>query len=582
MHSDGDILYLKKSFDKKKNRTYMAIVHGYRDTTGKSRTELIQSLGYLDELQKQYDDPIAHFTAVAKSMDEGRKANKSITITLDLKELINPEAINRKNYGCVLFSKIYHELEIDRFLDNARRHEKFTFNSEAIMRLLLYSRLLNPGSKRAAVLNKDYFFDKFDFSLDDVYDGLTHFHHISEQMQKHLHEMVMQQYGRKTNLVYYDVTNYYFEIDKQDELRKRGCAKERRNKPIIQMGLLLDTAALPITYKLFPGNTHDSQTLMPILADVKKRFGTKRIIVVADKGLNSGDNIVFNTALGDGYIYSKSVRGASADFQEWLLSDTGYRSSSTEEKYKIKSKIVPDAEVTYTVEQEGKKRKKKTVKIEQKWVAFYSRKYAERAKHKRAEVINKALQMIKSPSKHKNNCDYGAAGYIKNIKVDKETGEIKNIEDIFFLDEKKIAEEEKLDGYYAIITSELDESDEQIVEIYRGLWKIEESFKVTKSVLGTRPIYLKTMEHINAHFLICFLALLIARIIEKRLDGKYTIERITEILQKVACSHIQQNVWLFDYTDPLTVDLQSAFGIEFGRRHMTLQEIKNSFAQTKL
>jgi transposase len=577
-------MHLRKAYIKMTGRTYLSIVHGYRDTKGKTKSKVIKSLGYLDELQKQYNDPIAHFTNLAKAMDEERKINNSVTVTLDLNEPLDPETVNRKNYGCVLFSKIYHELEIDRFLDNARRHKKFNFNSEAIMRLLLYSRLLYPGSKRAAVMNKDHFFDKFDFSLDDVYDGLTHFHHIGDRLQKHLHDMVTEQYGRKTNLVYYDVTNYYFEIDKQDELRKRGCAKQRRDKPIIQMGLLLDTDSLPITYKLFPGNTHDSQTLMPILADLKKRFETKRIIIVADKGLNSGDNIVFNTALGDGYIYSKSVRGASADFQEWLLEERGYRCNPdiTDSSFKVKSKTVPDAEVSYTAEQEGKKKKKKTVKIEQKWVAFYSRKYAERAKHKRAEVIAKALQMIKSPSKYRNNCDYGAAGYIKNIQVDKETGEIKNTEDFLYLDEERIAEEERLDGYYAIVTSELDEPDEEIIKLYRGLWRIEESFKITKSVLGTRPVYLKTPEHVNAHFLICFLALLIARIIEKRLNGKYTIERITETLQKVACSHLQQNVWLFDYADSLTAELQAVFGIDFGRKNMTLQEIKNNFAQSKV
>jgi transposase len=540
------------------------------------------TVGYLDVLEKKYPDPIAHFTAMANKMDDERKANKNVTITLDLNEPLNPQTINRKNYGCVLYSKIYHELEIDRFLDNARRHEKFKFNSEAIMRLLLYSRLLNPGSKREAVLNKEQFFDKFDFTLDDVYDGLTHFHEISEKLQQHLHEMITQQYNRNTNLVYYDVTNYYFEIDRQDELRRRGCGKQRRDKPLVQMGLLLDTAGLPITYKMFPGNTHDSQTLMPMLANVKKRFSTKRIIVVADKGLNSGDNIVFNTALGDGYIYSKSVRGASADFQAWVLDENKYVYSGKEETFKIKSKIVPDAEVWYTIEQEGQKKRKKKAKVEQKWVCFYSRKYAERAKHKRAEVIAKAMNMVKNPSKYKNNCDFGAAGYIKNIKVDKETGEIKNYEDILFLDEVRIAEEEKLDGYYAIITSELDETDEQIVKLYRGLWKIEDSFKVTKSVLGTRPICLKTQEHINAHFLICFIALLVARIIEKRLDGKYTVERITDTLRKSACTHIQQNIWLFDYMDALTAELECVFDLKFSHKHMTLQDIKNSFAQTKM
>jgi transposase len=575
-------MFLRKNHSSKTGRTHLAIVQGYRDVDGKNKHKTVMNVGYLDVLENQYADPIAHFTAIAKVMDEERKSKKRVTITLDLNEQIRPGSVNRKNYGCVVYSKIYHELEIDSFLDNARRHEKFIFNSEAVMRLLLYSRLLDPGSKRAALLNKERFFDKFDFSLDDVYDALTHFDKISDRLQQHLHTKIIEQYGRKTNLVYYDVTNYYFEIDKQDELRTRGCAKQRRDKPIIQMGLLLDNASLPIAYKLFPGNTHDSQTLMPILADVKKRFDTKRIIVVADKGLNSGDNIVFNIALGDGYIYSKSVRGASADFQEWLLEESGYRSSDTEDSFKIKSKIVPDAEVSYAIEQEGKKKKKTTVKAEQKWVVFYSRKYAQRAKHKREEIIAKALKMIKSPAKYKNNCDYGAAGYIKNMKVDKETGEIKNIEDVLFLDEDKIAEEEKLDGYYAIITSELDESDEQIVSLYRGLWKIEESFKITKSILSARPIYLKTEEHINAHFLICFVALLIARIIEKRLGGKHTIENITEVLRKSECSHIEQNIWLFDCADPLLEEFQTAFGIEFGSKYMISQDIKSNFAQSKL
>jgi transposase len=575
-------VHLRKAFIKKTGRTYLSIVHGYRDKDGKPKSEVIKSLGYLDELKGKYDDPIGHFTSVAKAMDNERKQQKSVTVILDMEEPIDCGNVNRKNYGYAVFSKIYHELEIDRFLDNARRHEKFKYNSEAIMRLLLYTRLLHPGSKRAAVLNKNDFFDNFDFTLDDVYDGLTHFHRISEKLQKHLHEMATKQYGRKTKLVYYDVTNYHFEIDKQDELRRRGCAKQRRDNPIVQMGLLLYIAGFPISYKMFTGNTHDYQTLIPILADVKKRFETERIIVVADKGLNSGDNIVFNTALGDGYIYSKSVRGAGVDFQKWLLDESGYRYIGTENSFKIKSKIVPNAEVDYTAEQEGKKKKKKTVRVEQKWVAFYSSKYAERAKHKRAEVIAKALQMIKNPSKYKNNCDYGAAGYIENIKVDKETGEIKNVKDILYLNEEKIAKEEKLDGYYAIVTSELDESDEQIIKTYRGLWKIEESFKITKSVLGTRPFYLTTHEHINAHFLICFLALLIARIIELRLSGRFTVEQITDALRKVACSHIQQNVWLFDYTCPLLEELQSVFGIDFRRKHMTLQDIKGNLARTKV
>jgi len=408
-------MFLRKNYSKKTGRTHLSIVQGYRGADGKNKHKTIKSVGYLDILEKEYADPIVHFTALAKSMDAERKQSKTETITLDMEEQLERGIEMRKNYGSIVFSKIYHELEIDRFLNNARRHEKFSFNTEAMMRLLLYTRLLWPSSKRASFQNKGQFFDKFDFTLDDIYDGLTHFDKISDALQQHLHEQVIEQYNRKTDLIYYDVTNYYFETDKQDDLRRNGCSKEKRKKPIVQMGLMMDKEGLPVAYKTFPGNTHDSQTLMPVLTEIKKKYKTKRIITVADKGLNSGDNITFSTALGDGYIFSKSVRGASDDFKSWVLDESGYQELG--EIYKLKSKIVPNAEISVTIAQDGKKRKKKKIKLEQKWIAFYSDKYAKRAKKKRSEVIAKAQAMIKNPAKYKGILDYGAAGYIKNLKV---------------------------------------------------------------------------------------------------------------------------------------------------------------------
>jgi transposase len=572
-------MFLRKNYSRKTGRTHLAIVQGYRDIDGKNKHKTVQRVGYLDELLKEHQDPIAHFTAVAEAMDNERKASKNITVTLDMAEPVDRSSTNRKNYGHIVFSKIYHELEIDYFLKNARRHEHFCFNTDAIMRLLVFSRLLFPGSKRASVLNKETFFEQFSFSLDDVYDALTHFNKIAIGMQKHLHEKITEQYKRETDLVYYDVTNYYFEIDKQDELRRLGPSKEHRKDPIVQMGLLLDKCSLPISYKLFPGNRHDSQTLMPMLTEIKKTFGVKRLIVVADKALNSGDNIAYNVILKDGYIYSKSVRGASVEFRNWVLDKSEYHQLS--DRYKLKSKLVPDAAVHVTVEQKGKRKVKKTVRLAQKWIVFYSDKYAARAKYKREETIAKALDMIKNPTKYRRTFDYGAVGYIQNLKIDKQTGEILNTGDTLILDTQKIEEEEKFDGYYAIVTSELDDEDEHIVEMYRGLWHIEESFKVTKSVLESRPIYLSTYEHINAHFLTCFISLLIGRIVEMRLGGKYTIAKITETLRRVACSHLYQNVWLFDYADELTDSMNAVFGVNIGRKIMTLQEIKSFLGQAK-
>lgn len=568
-------MFLRQNFNKKTGRTYLQIVHGYRDPQGKSKTKVHQNIGYLDVLEKQYDDPIEYFKNLARQMDAERQETKYINLKIKENEMIDRSNVNRKNYGHIVFSKIYHELELDRFFRNKQRHMKFKFDSNSIMKVLIFARLLYPCSKKKTVEIKDTFFDKADFTLDDVYDSLTHFSKHAKEAQRFIHERITEQYGRDTSLLYYDVTNYYFETDKQDGFRMNGFSKEHRRDPIVQMGLAIDKMGIPLTYQLFNGNTHDSQTLMPALANIKKEYGTDRIIVVADKGLNSGDNIAFNTVLGDGYVYSQSVRGASDLFKAYVLDDEGYVEIGTD--YKRKSRIVP-AEINVSV---GDGKKKKKVRLDQKQVVFYSKKYAERAKNQRNEMIKKALDLIKNPSKYRKATAYGAASYVGNLEFDKKTGEILETGKKLFLDMDKIREEEKLDGYYAIVTSELDESDDHIIEIYRGLWRIEESFKITKSVLSARPVYVHTKEHINAHFLICFISLVIARLVEIRLKNKYPIERIIATLRSVACSHLDANHYLFDYADEITDDLNAEFNVGFGKKIMTLGEIKKNFGMVK-
>ena len=570
-------MYLKKSFNKKTGRTYLTIVHGYRDQFGKSKSKTIRSIGYLDELEKEYPDPIEYFTKIAKEMDQDRVDNEYLTLQIRSNEKIQKDTGNRKNYGHIIFSRIYHELELNRFFNNKRRHENFKYNTDSIMRLLVFCRLLYPASKKKTLELKDRFFDNFNFTLDDVYNSLSHFDKISKDLLRHIHEKIMEQYNRETSLVYYDVTNYYFEIDKEDNLRKKGYSKEGRRSPIVQMGLALDRAGIPMTYKLFKGNTHDSETYLPAMSDIKKEYGVDRIVVVADKGLNSGDNIAFNTILGDGYIFSKSIRGADDEFKAYVLDEKGYIEGND---YKKKSRVIP-TEINVTVKQVGKKKFKKKIRIDQKQVVFYSEKYAKRSKRKRDELLAKAADLIANPTKYNKSTSYGAAGYVKNLVFDKETGEIKGTSQLRFLDTEKIQEEEKYDGYYAIVTSELDETDSNIINAYRGLWKIEESFKITKSTLGARPVYLSRDDHINAHFLICFLALTIARLTEIRLENKYPFSRIVETLRSVSCSHIDQNHFVFDYADEITDDINKVFGVNFGMKFMTLGEIKKNLGMAK-
>ena len=572
-------MYLKKCVSKKTGRTYLQIVHGYRDQNGKPKAKVIKSVGYLDQLQKIYDDPIAHFKEVAKAMTEEATKEKNIEFQIPLEAQVERGNSNRKNYGHIVFSKIYHELEIDRFLDNKRRHESFKFNSEAIMRLLLFGRLLYPRSKLGTFEIRDRFFDNFKFTIDDIYECLSHYDEIATSLQHFLHEKVVEQYKRDTSLVYYDVTNYYFETDKEDEYRRKGAGKDKRGKPIVQMGLVLDRNSIPVTYNIFAGNTHDSQTLMPVMKEIRKKYNVGRIIVVADKALNSGDNIAFNTVLGDGYIFSKSVKGADADFKKYALKESGYEAGK-EKEYKRKSRVIP-VKIDVTITGHGKSKKTKKVVIDQKQVIIYSEKYAKRSKFKREQLLAKAVDLIENPSKYRKTIAHGAASYINNLQFDKKTGEVLDTGKSLSLNLEKIKEEEKFDGYYAIVTSELDMPDDSILEAYHGLWRIEEAFKITKSTLDARPIFLRTQRHINAHFLICFLALLISRLTEIRLGDKYNIDKIIDTLRQVECSHISQNYYLFDFANEVTDNINSAFGLNIGKKVMSLGDIKKNLGLAK-
>lgn len=572
----GMLMYLRKVKNKETGRTYLSIVHSYRDKVSKqSKAKTIESLGYLDVLEKEFDDPIAFFKKKAKQMNDKLAAEKfDVTFRIRNDERIHKDTTNRKNFGYAALSKIYHDLEIDSFLKNRQRHSKKEYDANSIMKLLVFSRLLYPASKKKTYENKDMFFEKTDFSLDDVYRCLSFFTKHKDALQLWIHERIKQQYDRNTSLVYYDVTNYYFEIDEQDELRRKGVSKEHRPDPIVQMGLFMDTDGIPITYGLHPGNMLDKQTLIPMLGEVQRNFSLGRIIVVADKGMTTGDNIWYTLSAKNGYVLSYSIRGADKKFKNYVLDQSDYVASSDD--FKIKSRLYP-REISVT-SRNGKKIKKT---VHEKQVVFYSEKFALKAKADRAPALEKAKALIQNPSQYNRATSYGATKYIKGLNIDSKTGEILDESKRLLLDEEKLRQEEELDGYYAIITSEYKESDERIIEMYRGLWKIEESFKITKSDFESRPVFLSTRDHIEAHFLTCFVSLVIARVLEHRLKGKYSVTALLESLNKASCSHIQENYYLFDYVDEALTDMGKVFDIDFGKKCMALGEIKKILGSVK-
>jgi transposase len=572
---------------RKNGRVYLYIEKSYRDaTTGKSRHKLVESLGYLDQLEKEFPDPIVHFKEVARRMTEEENQNKRMSLLIDMDEALSEDAKGTKNLGYAIPLAVYHELGIDVFLRNRSRSEMFQFNANSVMILIVISRLLSPGSKKKAFEEKDRYFERFNFSLDDVYRALTYFDNISGDLQRFLYESVRAKYGTNTSVIYYDVTNYYFEVSKPDELRKYGKAKQNRKKPIIQMGLAMDKEGIPIHYELFPGNKLDKETFRSVIGEIKKNYGTGRVIVVADMGIITGDNIYYLTGSKpekpkNGYVFSFSVRGGTKAFQNYVLDESGYTDSmgkppKEDTDFKIKSRVTyRDINVTM----ESGKTDTKTVY--EKQVVFWSRKYFLKARAERAEVLAKAEALIADPKKFDKATSYGAAAYVRNLEYDKQTGEILDTGKCLNLDTKKIEEEEKYDGYYSIVTSELNMPVNEIVDTYRGLWEIEETFKITKSDLETRPVYVSDHNHINAHFLTCFIALTILRLIQKKTCKEYSAEKIIDCLNKIECMNEQENIYLFNYRNKISDVLGSAFGIDFTKKRLRLTEIKKILGDVK-
>jgi len=576
-------MYLKKNYNKESGRTYLSIAQKYRHPIKKVSTDRnIKSLGYLDELEKKYDDPIAHFRKVAKKMTEEDSARKKVVLNINMDEELPEDSSSRKNLGYAAILKIYHELELNAFFNNRARNEPFKYNTNSIMILLVVSRLLSPGSKKKAFLEKERYFERFSFTLADMYRALSHFASLAKELQVYLNTKIKDKYGRDTRTIYYDVTNFYFEIDKADDLRRYGKCKENRHNPIVQMGLAMDSEGIPIHYKLFEGNKLDKETFRSVIGEVRRKYGTGRIVVVADMGIITGDNIYYLTGKNNdnGYVFSFSVRGATDAFKEYVLDDTAYvgldgKPAGKDASFKIKSRRVC-RDINVSVKSGGKAKKT----VYEKQVVFWAKKYADKAAAERSELIKKAMELVEDPAKYERATSYGAAKYVKDMAFDKETGEIaRAIKPSFNFE--KLTEDEKYDGYYAIVTSELGMADCDIIDTYRGLWEIEETFKITKGTIEARPVYVSREDRIEAHFLTCFIALVIIRLIGKKTGRKYSAEKIISCLNNISCSLEQDNLYLFDYRSKISDAIGSALGIDFTRKRLRRSEIKNILAKSK-
>lgn len=353
----------------------------------------------------------------------------------------------------------------------------------------------------------------------------------------------------------------------------RGVSKEHRPSPIVQMGLFLDSDGLPLGYELFPGNRNDMTTLLPAMskAGVRDLPWGERVVVVADKGLNTSANIAACVLDGNGYIFSQSVRKATKGLKSWVLDDAGYEESASG-SFKIKSRISEKA--VYVAGEDGKRRR---VMVPVKEVAFWSRDYFERSRCERAKVVEKSRAAVARGDL--SSAAKTSVRYAKDVPVVRGTGEAADHN--WMVDEERIAADEAMDGYYCIVTSEQEMDDRDVIDAYRGLWRIEESFRVMKGDLGARPVYCSTESHIRAHFLVCYVALLVMRLMQLDTGRRHSASEISADLAQVVGHHMRQNLYLFDHRTDLADELADAVGIDLSRQVLTRAQIRSIMADVK-
>jgi transposase len=567
------IIKLVKAQNSNQVRVYL--VEGYR-VGKKVKQRIIKKYGNLADLQKDNPDILDKLRDEAKRLSKEKKDN-IIPMMLDL-NMTNASSSNPVNIGSVYLSSLIDSLSLEPLVKEIEADERFDYDLYGIIKFLTIMRIIHPGSKKRSYEKRKRLFLDFDFTLDDIYRSLSLMEHHRHRFIRHLDHHMIKSYGRDKTLVYYDVTNYYFESNKRSDLRNEGPSKEHSEHPIVSMGLYIDNNNYPITYELFKGNVHDSKTLIPSFEAIREELGIEKCIVVADKGLNSGTNIKHLIDSGHGYIFSSKIRGQSEALIDQALDPEGYVVIEKDFKYK---RFQFEREAHYK-DEEGKSHK---FDLTENMIVFYSANYDRKAKHEREQLLEKLQYYIENPNRLKQKTKQGKLKYLSQMEYDEKTGEVITSKVALDIDQEKIDKDARLDGYYLIATNELDMEGRDIIEKYRGLWAIEQSFRIIKSELEGRPIYLSTDDHIRGHFFTCFMALMIERILEHRLSSVLEIEEplsaeaIQEALQDMNVLMIEKDIYKIMKYTPLQKKIQEAFehGVidkEYIRKEQLIQALK--------
>lgn len=573
------------------NTTRLYIVDSYRDSNNKVITYTYKKCGELSELKKLYKDPIKHFTEEAKKLTEERKKENSPLIVTYNQTSENTSDRKISNIGYLFLQKIYYDLGLDKTCTKIMEDNKAEYDLTKILKDLVFSRVLYPSSKLSTFELAKNYIEQPNYQLHDIYRALDLLSNNIDLIQKEVYKNSPKVCKRNTNILYYDCTNYFFEIEQQDGFRNYGISKEHRPNPIVQMGLFMDGNGIPLAFNINPGNQSEQLSLRPTEEMIEKEFGLSKFIYCSDAGLGSYNNKWFNQLKDRSFIITQSLKKLKGYILDWALDDSSWENGTSIDEcnedtilyksrpIKEKGNIVIEKEALF--DDEEKEYINTQVEINQRIIVTYSPKYAAYQKRIREEQLLRANKLINKPSAFNKYSSTDCKRFIKNISYDK-NGEIINKD--LSLDLELIQKEARFDGFYALVTN-LDDNDEEIIKINHNRWEIEESFRIMKTDFKARPVYLQNENRIKAHFLTCYLALLVFRILEQKVntdETHFSASNIINTLKNMNLFKLKDVGYASAYpSNSLQEKLCSVFDMDINKEAYRSSKLKKIISSSK-
>ena len=566
---------------KSKNAESFYISKGYVNDKGVSTSVIVRKLGTLKELLPEHgptrDDVMAWAREQARIETlkyKQEKEEKQIKLTFHADRLLDYHKQTFFRGGYLFLQSIYYQMQMNKICRKLKQRYKFKYDINAILSDLIYARILDPCSKRSSYKAASEFLEKPSYELHDVYRALDVLGAECDLIQAEVYKNSHFMGKRNDKILYYDCSNYYFEIEQEDGSKKYGKSKEHRPNPIIQMGLFMDGDGIPLAFSLFPGNANEQTSLKPLEKKVLGDFGCQKFIYCSDAGLGSESIREYNHMGERAYIVTQSIKKLKKEEKEWALSPQGFKRVSDDKPVDI-TKLPEDDKGLYYKDEPYT-----TKKLHQRLIITYSPKYALYQKSIRDKQVERAQKMLDSGKTKKNRKNPNdPARFIGKMAVTKD-GEAADIKQ--YLDEDKIAEEAQYDGLYAVCTDLLDDEVGDILKVSEGRWQIEECFRIMKTDFSARPVYLREENRIKAHFLICFLALTIYCYLEKKLDSKYTCEELLDTLKAMNFAGVQEQGFIPLYKrEKITDALHEACGFRTDYQFITKSKMRTIQKKSK-